>query len=155
MLKKCIIVKDLTTRQRDENKQRRIQRTNNHHKDNGSPGASAKETMQTNQYDDFNFNNTTIISQPLLQPLNKESTALKVIGGNFNRGALLKPTPAHKTNTGRLRLNSGFSSDGTIESTQRTTIQELDDDETIIGGILMYNNDSRLQEGLSSNSTLH
>ena len=154
VLKKCIIVKDLTTRQRDENKQRRIQRTNNPHKD--SPGASARETMQTNQYDDFNFNNTTIISQPLLQPLNKESTALKVIGGNFNRGSPVKTsTPAHKTNTGRLGLNLGFNSDGTIESTQRTTIQESDDDETIVGGILMYNNDSRIQDGLSSNSTSH
>ena len=102
------------------------------------------------------FNNTTIISQPLLQPLNKESTALKVIGGNFNRGSPVKTsTPAHKTNTGRLGLNLGFNSDGTIELTQRTTIQESDDDETIIGGILMYNNDSRLQDGLSSNSTSH
>ena len=52
-LKRCIVTKDLTKKQREENKARRLKRTES--RDRANP-----------YRDDSTYNNTTIVSQPLL-----------------------------------------------------------------------------------------
>ena len=70
-LEKCIIVKDLTERQRNENKERRKKQ--------------AAERQETEAYE-----NKTILSQPLLHP------NMQTLKG-FDRECLLKPRHQHRS----------------------------------------------------------
>ena len=107
-LKNCIIVKDLTERQRNENKERRKKQ--------------AEERLETEAYE-----NKTILSQPILHQ------KLQTVKGFDRECPVRTSTPAQKH--GQRPPNNecivGFSSSSALD---------VDDDETIIGGVMVYSN---------------
>ena len=125
-LKKCILVKDLTPRQRDENKLRRAERIKETNKNQDALQAKDNEEM-------MDFNNTTIISQPLLQPLHMIPMSPGLYKCFNSESTVKTSTPAHKT--GKFHTKPVINSNSTIDSTLPITVPDGDD--TVIGGILM------------------
>ena len=139
-LQKCIITKDLTERQRKENKARREQLERDRAKPRGNPTEDE-------------FNNTTIISQPILHShgMSEHQRPLQP-RGVFNRDSPVKfGHPIHA----KSRLMSGFGRDSPAKTStpaQKRNAENpsriigddsvpstiADEDETVMGGILMY-----------------